>query len=339
MHTRTSPNVGKIYELRDPDSQIEVRLIEYGATVTHLLVPDRDGSLRDVLLGCPSTEGFADPHPCFNCVVGRYANRIKDARFEVDGVAYPLQANLGSHQIHGGRQGFANRRWESKEVPSGVEFALFSPDGEEGFPGALSVQATYTLTGNTLRLEINASTTRATPISMTAHHYFNLSGEQGSSIRNHVLQIDADSFCPAAPDLTQLGRIEKVEGTPFDFRKAKPLDGTNSLDSNHPQIQLADGFDHNFVLNQNANRIAATVSDADTGRRLEVRTNQPCMQLYTSNTLAAAGKDQVHYSKHQGICLETQQFPDSLNCANYPDSVLRPNEQFHAVTEYQFTTF
>lgn len=334
-----SPNVGKIYVLRDLDSQIEVHLTELGATVTNLFVQDRDGSLQDVLLGCPSAEEYADPHPCFNCVVGRYANRIKDARFELEGDVYPLKANLGSHQIHGGRRGFANRIWESKEVPSGVEFSLFSPDGEEGYPGDLAVQATYTLIEDTLRLEIKASTTRTTPISMTAHHYFNLSGEQGSTIRDHVLQIEADRYCPAAPDLTQLGLIEEVKGTPFDFRTPKPIGGPRGLDSKHPQIQLADGFDHNFVLSQNDGSAVATLLDRDSGRRLEVRTNQPCMQLYTSNTLTAAGKDQVHYAKHQGICLETQQFPDSLNCENYPDSVLRPNEHFQAVTEYQFTTF
>ena len=339
MLARISPSVGKIYELRDLDSPIEVHLTEFGATVTNLFAPDRDGSLQDVLLGCPSAEEYANPHPCFNCVVGRYANRIKDARFELEGDVYPLKANLGSHQIHGGRRGFANRKWESKEVPSGVEFSLFSPDGEEGYPGDLAVQATYTLIEDTLRLEIKASTTRTTPISMTAHHYFNLSGEQGSTIRDHVLQIEADQYCPAAPDLTQLGLIEEVKDTPFDFRTPKPIGGPRGLDSKHPQIRLAGGFDHNFVLSQNDGRAVATLLDRDSGRRLEVRTNQPCMQLYTSNTLTAAGKDQVHYAKHQGICLETQQFPDSLNFESYPDSVLRPNEHFQAVTEYQFTTF
>ena len=330
------PAVGKVYELQDPDSPIRARLIDYGATVTHLLVPDREGHLKDVLLGCPRLEDYAKPHPFFNCLVGRYANRITNATFNLEGVQYDLAGNMGKHHIHGGPKGFANRTWSGVEVTNGVKFQLISTDGEEGYPGDVSVKAVYTLTNRTLKLKVEANTTKTTPISITAHHYFNLSGIQGSSVRDHFVQINADAYTPAADDLSQLGLIATVKGTPFDFRTRKQLRDEDALGSAHSQVLIAGGFDHNFVLNDRLVRPVAEVQDESTGISMTVRTDQPCMQFYTANTLKASGKDGVEYSPHQGICLETQQYPDSLNHAAYPNSLLKPGDLFQATTEYVF---
>jgi len=329
--------IGNKRVLRDPSSSIEATFIDYGATLTHLLVPDRQGKLKDVVLGCPEIQDYIKPHPFFNCLVGRYSNRITNAEFTLEGQKYVLEANMGKHHIHGGYRGFANRTWQSEETTDAIEFSLVSSDGDQGYPGELSVQALYSLQSNTLKLEFWATTTRPTPISMTAHHYFNLSGIQASSIRNHELRVNADHYTVANPDLTQRGEFKSVARTPFDFRQSKCLGEQNVLDSTDPQVQSANGIDHNYVLNGSDLRTAAILKDPISGRCLTVRTNQPCMQVYTANTLDAKGKDNTHYSKHQAICLETQQFPDSLNHSAFPDSVLDPGETFYATTEYEFS--
>lgn len=326
--------IGNQYELRDDDSAIRVHLIDYGATVTNIWCADRDGKAGDVLLGCPEPEDHAKPHPHFNCIVGRYANRITNAQFELDGVLYKLDANIPPHQLHGGSQGFANRLWSGAKQGNTVKFDLNSADGDAGFPGEVTVTATYTLNGPVLRLELSATTSKPTPISLTAHHYFNLSAQHGTSVRDHEISINADHYLPVSEGLTQLGRIDDVTNTPFDLRRQTPL-GIRLHDS-HPQIQLAGGFDHTFALNDSGLRDAAHVYEPNSGRQCTVRTDQPGVQLYTCNTLDANGKDGVRYGKHQGLCLETQQFPDAPNHDNYPDAVLRPGEIWRAVTEYEF---
>ena len=326
--------IGERYELIDADSGVRVRLIDYGATVTNIWCPDRDGNLGDVLLGCPSPDDHVKPHPHFNCIVGRYANRITEAQFELDGVLYRLEANIPPHQLHGGSRGFANRLWKGTKEGNSVRFELDSEDGDAGFPGEFHVQAIYSLDGKTLRLELTASTSKATPVSLTAHHYFNLSSRQGSHVGSHAISINADHYLPVSDELTQLGQIAEVSNTPFDFRNRIGLH--ERLNERHPQIDLAGGFDHTFALNGTGLRNAACVYDPGSGRSCEVRTDQPGVQLYTCNTLDARGKDGVRYGKHEGLCLETQQFPDSPNHANYPNAILRPNEVWHAVTEYEF---
>ena len=326
--------IGNSYELHDDASRIRVHLIDYGATVTNIWCADRDGNVGDVLLGCPTPEDHAKPHPHFNCIVGRYANRITNAQFELDGVRYQLDANIPPHQLHGGRHGFANRLWTGVKDGNSVTFELISADGDSGFPGEVSVSATYKLNGSVLRLELSAKTNKPTPISLTAHHYFNLSGQHGSHIGDHEISINADHYLPVSDGLTQLGRIDEVTNTPFDLRRQIPL--RERLDDNHPQIQLADGFDHTFALNGTGLRDTAQVYDPSSGRYCTVRTDQPGVQLYTCNTLDARGKNGVHYRKHQGLCLETQQFPDAPNHANYPDAILRPGEVWRGITEYEF---
>ncbi|MCY3858497.1 MAG: galactose mutarotase [Gammaproteobacteria bacterium] len=326
--------IGNSYELHDDASGIRVHLIDYGATVTNIWCADRDGNIGDVLLGCPTPEDHDRPHPHFNCIVGRYANRITNAQFELDGVLHQLDANIPPHQLHGGRHGFANRLWTGVKDGNSVRFDLISVDGDSGFPGEVAVSATYKLDGSVLRLELSAKTNKPTPISLTAHHYFNLSGLHGSYIGDHEISINADHYLPVSDGLTQLGRIDEVTNTPFDLRRQIPL--RERLDDSHPQIQLADGFDHTFALNGTGLRDTAQVYDPSSGRSCTIRTDQPGVQLYTCNTLDAWGKNGVHYGKHQGLCLETQQFPDAPNHANYPDAILRPGEVWIAVTEYDF---
>lgn len=326
--------IGNRYELINADSGVRVQLIDYGATVTNIWCGDRDGTVGDVLLGCPSQEDHAKPHPHFNCIVGRYANRITNARFELDGTLYQLEANIPPHQLHGGSQGFANRLWSGTQAGNSVTFELTSADGEAGFPGEVSVSATYTLNGRVLRLELNATTSKPTPISLTAHHYFNLSAQQGTYIGDHEVSIKADHYLPVSEELTQLGRTDDVLNTPFDLRSRVPL--RERLHQNHPQIRLADGFDHTFALSGKGLRTAANVYEPNSGRYCSVRTDQPGVQLYTCNTLSALGKDGVRYGKHQGLCLETQQFPDAPNHASYPNAILRPGVNWQAVTEYEF---
>ena len=326
--------IGSRYELNDADSNIRVQLIDYGATVTNIWCVDRDGNVGDVLLGCPSPDDHVKPHPHFNCIVGRYANRITNAQFELDGVLYQLDANIPPHQLHGGSHGFANRLWSGTQEKNSVKFELTSADGDAGFPGELSVSATYTLSGQVLRLELEATTSKPTPISLTAHHYFNLSARQGTYVGDHEISINADHYLPVSDNLTQLGQIESVTNTPFDLRLKVPL--KQRLHAQHPQIALAEGFDHTFALNGTGLRDAANVYEPNSGRYCTVRTDQPGVQLYTCNTLDAKGKNGVHYGKHQGLCLETQQFPDAPNHSNYPNAILQPREVWRAITEYEF---
>lgn len=326
--------VGAYFELSDSDANIRVQLIEYGATITNLWCADRRGEIADVLLGCPKPADHAKPHPHFNCIVGRYANRITNAQFTLDGQRYELDANLPPHQLHGGKRGFANQLWRGETSGNQVRFELTSPDGDAGFPGELHVVAIYALESRTLRLEMTARTTKPTPVSLTAHHYFNLTGQHGSCVGDHEIQLYADHYLPVSENLTQLGRIEPLAGTPFDLRQRTRL--SDRLDSQHPQVRLADGFDHTFALNGDGFRDAAFVYDPLSGRTLTVRTDQPGVQLYTCNTLDALGKNGVRYGKHQGVCLETQQFPDAPNHPNYPNAILRPGTEYQAVTEYEF---
>ena len=334
MTTDESTSIGKEFNLVDPSSATRARLIEYGATVTNIWCADRNGDEGDVLLGCRSPGDHAKPHPHFNCIVGRYANRITNAQFELNGTLYQLEANIPPHQLHGGSRGFANQLWKGTQTDNEVVFELGSKHGDAGFPGDLFVQATYTLANRVLKLELRAISNHATPICLTAHHYFNLSTKQGSHIGDHLISINADNYLPVSDDLTQLGQIESVKNSPFDLRDQIRL-GDRLSDSHH-QIQLADGFDHTFTLNGDGLREAARVIDPVSGRTLEIRTDQPGVQLYTCNTLAALGKNGVHYGKHQGLCLETQQFPDAPNHPNYPNAILQAGETWRAVTEYEF---
>lgn len=314
--------------------ELTAEVIELGGIVTKIEVPDRRGDFANVLLGCPTIADCLDPHPHFNCLVGRYANRMTNARFELDGVAYQLDANLPPHHLHGGRAGFGLRRWTGTAEDDGVSLRLRSPDGEAGYPGDLAVQARYRFTGSNISLEFHAVTDAPTPVSLSSHHYYNLSGVAGTTIDDHEVAIDADAFLPVSAALTQLGEIRSVSGTPFDLRRRVVLrDAFRDADD---QMRLADGgFDHTFVLAPGFQR-AAVVRHPDSGRTLTVATDQPGIQFYTANTLHTAGRHGRRYPQRGAFCLETQQYPDAPNHAGYPNAIIRPDRPFTARTVFSF---
>ena len=314
--------------------QLTAEVIELGGIVTRIEVPDRRGDLANVLLGCPKIADYFDPHPHFNCLVGRYANRMTNARFELDGALYQLDANLPPHHLHGGHAGFGLRRWTGTAEDDGVLLTLTSPDGEAGYPGNLTVEARYRFTGADIELEFRAVTDAPTPVSLSSHHYYNLSGVAGATVDDHEVVIDADAFLPVSTALTQLGEIRSVSGTPFDLRRRVVL--RDALQAADAQIRLADGgFDHTFVLEPGFQR-AAVVRHPGSGRTLTVTTDQPGVQFYTANTLHTAGRHGRRYPQRGAFCLETQQFPDAPNHASYPTRSYGPDGPFTAKTVFSF---
>ena len=314
--------------------ELTAEVIELGGIVTRIEVPDRAGDFANVLLGCPAVADYLGPHPHFNCLVGRYANRMTDARFELDGVAYQLDANLPPHHLHGGHAGFGLRRWTGTPLDDGVSLKLESPDGDAGYPGNLTVEARYRFTGSNISLEFHATTDAPTPVSLSSHHYYNLSGVAGTTIDDHEVVIDADEFLPVSAALTQLGEIRSVSGTPFDLRR--PVVLRDAFRAPDAQMRLADGgFDHTFALKPGFQR-AAAVRHADSGRTLTVTTDQPGVQFYTANTLHTAGRHGRRYPQRGAFCLETQRFPDAPNHEGYPNAIVRPGRPFTARTEFSF---
>ena len=315
---------------------LRAELIELGGIITRLEVPDRNGTFADVLLGCPTTADYAGPHPHFNCLVGRYANRMTNAAFTLDGVSHNLDPNIPPHHLHGGRDGFGTRRWAGEVDGDEIVFRLTSAAGDGGYPGALAVEARYRFAASRIGLELTATTDAPTPVSLTSHHYYNLSGVHGSTIEDHEVTINAAAYLPVSEDLTQLGIVQPVFGTPFDLRRPTTLGGAMAVEDR--QILLAgNGFDHTFVIAGRGLRRAAEVRHVASGRVLAIATDQPGVQLYTGNSLAAHGKHGRRYPKHGGLCLETQQFPDAPNHPNYPNAILRPGERFRARTEFAFS--
>ena len=315
---------------------LRAELIELGGIVTRIDVPDRHGRWANVLLGCPTVEDYLGPHPHFNCLVGRYANRMTNARFPLDGKTWRLDANIPPHHLHGGSAGFGTRLWDGRVDGDAVVFSLVSPHGEGGYPGTLQVQARYRFDAARIALDIQASTDAPTPVSLTSHHYYNLSGRIGT-IADHEIAIHADSFLPVSEQLTQLGEIRAVDGTPFDLRQ--PTRIGDAMAKPDAQMRLArGGFDHTFVLAGRGLRPAATVRHPASGRVLAVSTDQPGMQFYTCNTLHEAGEHGARYPQFGGLCLETQQFPDAPNHPGYPNAILRPGETFRARTVFAFST-
>ncbi|MDB6037089.1 MAG: Aldose 1-epimerase [Verrucomicrobiales bacterium] len=318
--------VVKLYTLRNSKG-MSVKVMTWGATITEIMAPDRNGALTNVVLGSANFEDYKKGYPSAASVIGRVANRIAKARFTLDGTEYKLAANNGENAIHGGLKGFSQMVWEGEPLSlrareSAVRFSYSSKDGEEGYPGNLTVHVTYTLTDkNELRLDYEANTDKATPINLTNHAYFNLAGS--GNCLDHELWIDADRHTPADKDMIPTGEIVPVAGMPFDFRK--PTRVGARIEELKPQLN---GYDHSFVLNKDARspEIAARVTEPTTGRIMEVRTTQPGVQLYTGN-----------HVQHRGLCLETQHFPDSVHHANFPSTILRPGERFKYSTTFSFS--
>jgi aldose 1-epimerase len=327
------------------DKGTVAEVITYGAILAALRTPDRAGSPVNVVLGYASLGDYLADDASYGATVGRYANRIAGGQFEIDGTVYPLALNNGPHAIHGGLKGFSKKVWQADgAVPSeGPTVALHyvSADGEEGYPGRLSVEVRYTLTGaDGLRIDYTASTDKPTVLNLTNHSYFNLAGEGSGDILGHELMIAADAFTPADATAIPTGEIRPVAGTPFDFREEKPI-GRNIRDRDE-QLLLGRGYDHNFVLRPNPfgdARLAARVREPRSGRIMEVLTTQPGVQLYTANSLNGRhrGTSGRAYRQSDGFCLETQHFPNSPNEPGFPSTLLRPGETFHSRTEYRFS--
>jgi aldose 1-epimerase len=333
-----------LYTLKNKNG-MEIGVMNYGAILTSIKVPDAKGQVTDVALGFDSLEGYLGPHPYMGATVGRYANRIAKGKFKLNGKEYTLATNNGPNALHGGLKGFDKKVWTAKSIdtPSGpaVEMTYLSPDGEEGYPGALTATVTYALTNdNEIRISYRATTDADTVLNLTNHSYFNLAGAGKGGILDHVVTIQADRFTPVDSGLIPTGELKSVEGTPFDFRTPTAI-GARIDQVADEQIKLGGGYDHNFVINGEAGvmRLAARVKEPVSGRVMEVLTDQPGMQFYTGNFLdgSVIGKGGAKYEKRFGFCMETQHFPDSPNKPDFPSVVLKPGETYATTTVYRFS--
>ncbi|MCZ2155911.1 MAG: galactose mutarotase [Bryobacterales bacterium] len=325
---------------------VELSVMDYGATILSVKLPDSSGKLTDVVLGFDTLEGYLGTQPYMGAVVGRYANRIAKGKFTLDGKTYTLAINNGPNALHGGLKGFDKKLWTAKSVSvdgqPAVEMAYTSPAGEEGYPGTLNATVTYSLTNDTeVKLHYTATTDAPTVVNLTNHAYFNLAGAGKGTILDHIVTLNADRFTPVDSSLIPTGELLAVDGTPFDFRVPAAI-GARIGDLENEQIRFGGGYDHNFVLNGTAGQLsfAARVKEPVSGRVLQVFTDQPGLQFYTGNFLdgSVTGKGGLRYEKRFGFCMETQHFPDSPNHPEFPSVVLNPGETFHSTTVYRFLT-
>jgi aldose 1-epimerase len=323
---------------------MQVSITNYGGRVVSILVPDRNGKIADVVLGFDHLQGYLETNPFFGALVGRYANRIAHGKFTLDGVTYKLALNDGPNSLHGGLKGFDKRAWKARELSQGhpaIELTYLSKDGEEGYPGNLSVKVVYTLgADNGLKIDYTATTDKDTVVNLTNHSYFNLAGQGSGDILKHLLMINADRFTPIDATLIPTGKLASVQGTPFDFRKPTAIGAR--IQENNEQLKFGRGYDHNFVLNHHGGGLvlAARVTEPESGRVLEVLATQPGVQFYTGNFLDGSihGKRGKVYGFRTAFCLETQHFPDSPNHPEFPSAELKPGQVYHQVTVYKFST-
>ena len=326
-------------------SGAEVKLIDFGARVVSLKVPDRQGTSRDVVLGYDDLAGYQSDKSFFGAIVGRYGNRIAAGKFTLDGKTYQLDTNDGANHLHGGAQGFYKKLWlaapvKSKDGPA-VKLTYVSAAGEGGYPGKVTLAVTYTLTrDNGLRIEYHGTTDKPTILNPTNHAYFNLSGDPAQTILDEELQIDADQTTPVGPGLIPTGALADVAGTPMDFRKPTKIGAR--IDAKDEQLALGKGYDHNWVLRKHDHKVAqaAELFDPRSGIVMQVLTDQPGLQFYSGNFLDGTvhGKGGVAYQHRTALCLEAQDFPDSPNHPNFPSPILRPGQQYKQTTIYRFST-
>lgn len=321
---------------------------DFGGTVVRLEVPDRAGTSADVVLGFNGLPDYETKSPYFGCLIGRVGNRIAKGKFSLDGKTYTLATNnhpggISCH-LHGGKEGFDKKLWKSEPTTKNglpaLRLSYQSPDGEEGYPGNLSVEVVYSLTDdNSLRIDYTATTDRPTPVNLTNHSYFNLRGEGQGTILDHEITIHASRFTPVDEGLIPTGELAPVAGTPLDFRQAHRIG--ERIEAANPQLKYARGYDHNFVLDGPAGelRLAATVREPTTGRVMEVLTTEPGMQFYSGNFLdgTTTGKSGEKYVFRGALALETQHFPDSVNHPNFPNTILKPGETYRSTTVYRFS--
>jgi aldose 1-epimerase len=316
---------------------VQVKISTYGGIVTSWIAPDKNNTTSSIVLGFDSLSGYLAKPPYFGALVGRYGNRIAKGKFTIEGKEYTLATNNGVNHLHGGIKGFDKQVWDAatgSDTSATLLLSYISKDGEEGYPGNLKVAVRYTLTDNDeLKVDYTATTDKATPVNLTNHSYFNLTGDVANTILDHTLMIAADNYTPVDSGLIPTGEIRSVKGTPFDFTSPKKV----GLEIDKVQ----GGYDHNFVLSKKdaSLQIVATVSDSVSGRVLEVFTTEPGIQFYTGNFLNGAIKtsDGKPINKQTALCLETQHFPDSPNQPSFPTTILQPGETYHTTTIYKLS--
>jgi aldose 1-epimerase len=332
-----------LYHLENSNGVI-VEITNYGGIVVSIHVPDRSGILDDIALGFNNLDDYRTSSPYFGALVGRYGNRIAGGRFSLNGTEYILAQNDDRNSLHGGVTGLDKVLWSAveRDTDDGSSLVLthLSPDGDEGFPGNLSISTVYTLTeSNELRIDYDVSTDADTVQNLTHHSYFNLAGEGNGTILDHTIMINADRITPVDDTLIPTGELMDVSDTPFDLRHSRAIG--DGVDSDHPQMILGGGYDHNFVLNEDVGEFtfAAEVIDPTSGRVLRCYTTEPGVQFYVGNFLdgTLTGKRGSTYPKRSGFCLEPQHFPDSPNQPNFPTTVLRAGERYQSTIIYQFS--
>jgi aldose 1-epimerase len=329
-----------LYVLKNKNG-LEAAITNYGGRWVSMMTPDRDGKLTDVVLGYDKIADYLASDGNFGALIGRYGNRIANAGFTLDGVAYNLPANDNIHCLHGGPQGYHTRVWDALQVDDQtLELTCLSPDGEAGFPGNLHIKVVYTLTdANAIDISYEATTDKPTVVNLTHHSYFNLSGIPGSQITDQLIRINADAYTPVDATLIPTGVLEPVEGTPLDLRTLIPIGAR--IDEPFDQLQKGGGYDHNWVLNTQGdiNSLAAEAVSQQSGIVLEVYTSEPGIQFYTGNAMSGKdiGKHGVTYPHRGAFCLETQHYPDSPNRSSFPSTVLLPGQTYRSRCIYKFS--
>lgn len=329
-----------LFTLKNAKGMI-VQITNYGGKIVSIIVPDRDGNMSDVCLGYESAEEYVNGIASLGATMGRVANRISNAQFTLNDSVYHLAKNNGEHTIHGGAKGFRFKVWDAKQLDDySLELTYFSKDGEEGFPGNLTLKVLFSVTNeNELKLTYHATTDKPTVLNVTNHAFFNLAGEGIGDVLNHELMVNADTYTPVDATAIPSGDILEVAGTPLDFSTMTRVG--ERIDADFDQLKYVGGYDHNYVINKKENElaIAALLYEPGSGRVMEVKTTEPGIQVYTANSLTEkdTGKGGKVYGSQSSICLETQHFPDSPNHPNFPSTVVNPGDDYVSTTIYRFS--
>lgn len=331
------PDGREVYQYIISNGKLSVHVINYGGIITNIITKDKNGNDTDVILGKANLEEYLHNDGYLNAVIGRFANRISKCKFELNGTTYTVGKNNGNNSLHGGVVGFDKKLWDAKEVDDedAIILSYTSPDGEEGFPGTLDVKIKYSITPeNGLKLEYWAVSDKDTVCNLTNHAYFNINGYKSGKIYGHRLRMASSFFTPNNDECMPVGEVLSVKGTPFDFTTEKAMG--EGMKSDYPQVKMFGGFDHYFVLDGFGTRKVLSVTGDISGITMEMITNQPGVQLYTSNELESANKGDYENGRHDGFCLETQVFPDCVNFRHFPGATLKKDEEYYHITEYRF---